>query len=44
MYQGDFEKAINILGEMFDVRGKIIPVTLEDVKLGVRFEDGIEII
>ena len=44
IYQGDFEKAIDILGEMFDVRGKIIPVTLEDVKLGVRFEDGTEII
>lgn len=44
IYDGDFEKAIDILGEMFDVRGQIIPVTLEDVKLGVRFEDGTEII
>lgn len=25
---------------MFDVRGRIIPVTLEDVHLAVRFEDG----
>jgi uncharacterized cofD-like protein len=29
---------------MFDVRGRIIPVTLEDVHLGVRFEDGAEVI
>lgn len=26
--------------EMFDVRGRVIPVTLEDVHLAVRFEDG----
>lgn len=29
---------------MFDVRGRVIPVTLEDIHLGVRFEDGAEII
>lgn len=29
---------------MFDVRGRVIPVTLEDVHLAVRFEDGVEII
>ena len=29
---------------MFGVQGKVIPVTLEDVTLGVRFEDGTEII
>jgi uncharacterized cofD-like protein len=44
IYGGDFEKAIDILALMFDVRGEIIPVTLEDVKLAVRFEDGTEII
>lgn len=26
--------------EMFDVRGRVIPVTLEDVHLAARFEDG----
>ena len=26
--------------DMFDVRGRVIPVTLEDVHLAVRFEDG----
>ncbi len=41
---GDFEAAINTLSEMFDVRGRVIPVTLEDVHLGVRFEDGTEVI
>ena len=34
------EKAIDTMGEMFDVRGRVIPVTLEDVNLAVRFEDG----
>lgn len=29
---------------MFDVRGDVIPVTLEDVHLGVRFEDGTVVI
>ena len=26
--------------KMFDVTGRVIPVTLEDVHLAVRFEDG----
>ena len=30
--------------EMFDVRGRVIPVTLENVHLGVRFADGAEVI
>lgn len=29
---------------MFDVQGKVIPVTLEDVHLGVKMEDGTEVI
>lgn len=29
---------------MFDVGGRVIPVTLEDIHLGVRFEDGTEVI
>jgi 2-phospho-L-lactate transferase/gluconeogenesis factor (CofD/UPF0052 family) len=29
---------------MFDVRGRVIPVTLENVHLGVRFADGTEVI
>jgi uncharacterized cofD-like protein len=40
----DYEKAIEIMCEMFDVRGRVIPVSLEDVHLGVRFEDGVEVI
>jgi uncharacterized cofD-like protein len=44
IYDWDYEKAIDILSEMFDVRGQVIPVTLEDIHLGVRFEDGTEII
>jgi uncharacterized cofD-like protein len=41
---GDYEKWIEMMSEMFDVRGKVIPVTLEDVHLGARFEDGTEVI
>jgi uncharacterized cofD-like protein len=41
---GDYERAIDTLCDMFDVRGAVIPVTLEDVHLGVRFEDGAEVI
>ncbi len=37
---GDFEEAIEILSEMFDVQGKVIPVTLEDSHLRVTLEDG----
>jgi uncharacterized cofD-like protein len=37
---GDYERGIDVMSEMFDVRGRVIPVTLEDVHLGVRFEDG----
>lgn len=41
---GSFEGGINALSEMFDVRGRVIPVTLEDIHLWVRFEDGTEVI
>ncbi len=37
---GDFQKAVDVMCEMFDVKGRVIPVTLEDVNLAVRFEDG----
>lgn len=30
--------------EMFDVRGRVIPVTIENVHLAVRFADGTEVI
>ena len=41
---GSFEAGLDIACDMFDVQGKVIPVTLEDVHLGVRMEDGTEII
>lgn len=30
---GDYEKGIEVMSEMFDVRGRVIPVTLEDINL-----------
>jgi len=41
---GSFEKGIQELSDMFDVRGKVIPVTLDDTQLGIILEDGTEII
>lgn len=41
---GSYEKGLDIMCTMFDVWGRIIPVTLEDIHLGVRFEDGTEVI
>lgn len=41
---GSSEAGIDALAEMFDAQGKVIPVTLEDVHLWVRFDDGVEVI
>jgi uncharacterized cofD-like protein len=41
---GDFEAGIQELCEMFNVRGKVIPVTLDDVHLGVTLENGEQVI
>lgn len=41
---GDFEKGIQELSEMFDVRGKVIPVTLDDTHIGAILENGEKII
>ncbi len=38
---GDFERGVEELSEMFNVRGKVIPVTLENVCLGVTLENGV---
>ena len=36
----DYEKWLDEMCKMFDVTGRVIPVTLEDVHLAVKFEDG----
>lgn len=41
---GSFEAGLDIACKMFEVQGKVIPVTLEDVHLWVRMEDGTEVI
>ena len=41
---GDFERGIEELSEMFNVRGKVIPVTLDNVSLGVTLENGDRIV
>lgn len=41
---GSFEAGLDAACKMFDVQGKVIPVTLEDVHLGVKMEDGTEVI
>ncbi len=42
--KGWFEPWLDEACKMFDVEGKIIPVTLEDVHLWVEFEDGTQIV
>lgn len=37
---GDFERGIEELSDMFDVHGKVIPVTRDNVSLGVTLENG----
>ncbi len=39
-----FEAGLDMACKMFDVQGDVIPVTLEDIHLWVRMEDGTEII
>lgn len=41
---GDFERGIEELAEMFNVHGKVIPVTLDNVHLGVTLENGDRIV
>lgn len=41
---GDFERGIEELCEMFNVSGKVIPVTLDNVHLGVTLENGDRIV
>ncbi len=40
----DYEKWVEAMCTMFDVQGRVMPVTLEDVHLAVRFEDGTEVV
>lgn len=41
---GDFERGIEELSDMFAVHGKVIPVTLDNVSLGVTLENGDRIV
>ncbi len=41
---GDFERGIEELADMFDVHGKVIPVTLDNVSLAVTLENGEQIV
>ena len=42
--KGSFEAGLDEVCQMFRVKGQVIPVTLEDVHLGVRMDDGTEVI
>lgn len=42
--KGSFEAGLDAACKMFEVQGNVIPVTLEDVHLGVRMEDGTRVI
>jgi len=38
--EGDFQKAVNLAGKLLGAQGKVIPVTLDNVKLIARMENG----
>jgi uncharacterized cofD-like protein len=41
--KGDFEKAIEIASDVLAIRGRVVPATLEHVRLRAVLEDGVEI-
>lgn len=41
---GDFEQAVRQTSRVLAIRGRVLPSTLDDVRLGARLEDGTEII
>ncbi len=42
--QGDFESAVRETAKVLAIRGRVLPSTVQDVRLGARLEDGSEII
>lgn len=40
---GNFETAVYKMSEIFNITGRVLPVTLEDVKLKAKFKDGYEV-
>ncbi len=42
--KGSFEAWLDAICEMFQVKWNVIPVTLEDVHLGAKYEDGTQVI
>lgn len=40
IFKDDFEKAIQATSEILDIKGKVIPVTLDKARLCARLEDG----
>jgi uncharacterized cofD-like protein len=41
---GDFESAVREASKVLAIRGRVLPSTLDDVRLGARLEDGAEVI
>ncbi len=39
-YFGSFEKALEATTALFETSGKILPVTLDNIRLGAKYEDG----
>ncbi|MGL5677508.1 MAG: gluconeogenesis factor YvcK family protein [Cellulosilyticaceae bacterium] len=40
---GNFEKAVQVTGNVLAITGKVLPVTLEDVELIATFENGVQV-
>lgn len=41
---GSFEKAVEKASDILNIKGRVIPATLEDVHLGAHFEDGMKVV
>ncbi len=41
---GDFKKAIKLMSQILDIKGRVLPVTLDQVQLGAELENGRKII
>jgi uncharacterized cofD-like protein len=41
---GDFEQAVRQTSRVLAIRGRVLPSTLDDIRLGARLEDGTEVI
>lgn len=40
MSDGDFSKAVDVASQVLNIQGKVLPITLDDIHLKIKFSDG----